>query len=125
MATLVAEREYQVTEKDCITNTDLAIQTGDRLVLTAWGKIYAGVIFTGENGPEGWNGIDLDPKFPLTGSHPYCLFGSIAGNNFFIGNGRDLVYQGPGDKLVLRINDDSPANGSGAFHCRVQVWRQL
>jgi hypothetical protein len=55
----------------------LQVEKGDTLIFQAWGQIWAGVWFTGNNGPNGWNNLDNDPKFPLPGTHPYCLLGKL------------------------------------------------
>jgi hypothetical protein len=46
-------------------------------------------------------------------------------NYFYIGEGRTREpYNGERlNRLCLRINDDLPGNGNGAFTCRVRVWR--
>lgn len=107
------------------------------------GSIWAGVIGTGNNGPNGWDGIEYDTKFPLHGgmdpvnAHPYCLLAKL-NNYFFIGangigkqrflypmhNGfLELVDTIQGVPLHIRINDDAPGNGNGSFSCRLKVWR--
>ena len=50
----------------------------DGVVLSASGSIWAGVVATFSNGPEGWNNLDNDPKFPLPGTNPYCLLYALA-----------------------------------------------
>ncbi len=100
------------------------VRDNDRIVIKSSGQIWAGVVLTGNNGPDGWHNIDGDPKFPLKGSHPYCLYGIIGSDEFYIGFGKDYRYNGPGASLQLAINDDVPGNGAGAFHCTVEVWRE-
>jgi len=34
-----------------------------------------------------------------------------------------VIYRGPGSKLFLRINDNQPGNGSGAFQAHVEVYQ--
>jgi hypothetical protein len=103
------------------------------------GSIWAGVALTGNNDADGWQNVDYDTKFPLHGgidphnAHPYCLLGKLV-NYFFIGKaGRQgqFIYSTNSDAMpnpegipfYLRINDDTPGNGSGQFTCRVRVWR--
>jgi len=123
---LVVSREYTVNERDFDIGTGLQLQTGDRLRIDAWGNIWAGVWLTGLNGPRGWNAIEYDPKFPLSATHPYSLIGKIgAGGYFYIGDDANIDgVPDPGGELLLRINDDVPGNGSGAFTCLVQVYRE-
>lgn len=123
MSTLVAEQTIQVNERDFDVDTNLDIRTGDRLVISASGEIWAGVWLTGRNGPDGWNNIDLNPKFPLVCSHPYCLLGRLDGRYFFAGSGIERVYTGRDSRLFLRINDDAPGNGNGAFTAHIEVYR--
>jgi hypothetical protein len=120
---LVESREVQVAEKDAAVDTHMQVRAGDTLIFHAWGTIWAGVWFTGNNGPEGWNWIDNDPKFPLKGSHPFCLIGRLDSGPFFIGSDRRLDQTPDQGTLFLEINDDVHGNGNGAFHCQVQHYR--
>jgi hypothetical protein len=58
-----------------------------------------------------------------------CLLGKTPDDGyFFVGSSLRRTYQnaslGPGTtRLSLRINDNKPANGAGAFSVRIQVWR--
>jgi hypothetical protein len=122
---LIYEIEHTVREADADRDTGAEVKPLDRVVLSASGSIWAGVWLTGQNGPNGWSNIDLDPKFPLVGSHPYCLVGKSNGRYFFVGEGREYFHRQNPSRLMLRTNDDSPGNGSGAFNCSVQVWRRV
>jgi hypothetical protein len=115
----------EVRENQYDVDTGLEILPLDYLTFNAVGDIWAGVIFTGQNGPKGWNNIDLDPKFPLVGSHPYALIGRLAGRYFYVGQGLSIYYRGNASRLYLRTNDDMPGNGSGAFNCAVQQFRRV
>jgi hypothetical protein len=121
--TLVVDKTVTVNESDFDVDTGVDVRTGDRLVVSASGQIWAGVAFTGNNGPQGWNNIDCDPKFPLPCSHPFALLGKLNGSYFFIGSGIDKVHTGGDSRLFLRINDDTPANGNGSFTVHIQVFR--
>jgi hypothetical protein len=121
--TLVVDKTVTVHESDFDVDTGVDVRTGDRLVVSASGQIWAGVAFTGNNGPQGWNNIDCDPKFPLPCSHPYALLGKLNGSYFYIGSGIDQVHTGGDSRLFLRINDDAPANGNGSFTVHIQVFR--
>jgi hypothetical protein len=120
---LVASRQVQIRESDWDVNTHMQVQRGDTLIFHAWGQIWAGVWFTGNNGPKGWNDIDNNDKFPMPAAHPYGLLGLLDNGYFFVGDyHRDDKADDQGT-LFLRINDDVPGNGNGAFQCLVQVYR--
>jgi hypothetical protein len=122
---LINEQNVEVREADYDVDTGLELQYRDRFTIAANGAIWAGVWLTGQNGPRGWNNIDLDPKFPLQASHPFALIGRLDGKYTYIGDGVDRFYFGRGSRLSLRTNDDLPGNGSGAFHALVQQWRKV
>jgi hypothetical protein len=124
MVDIVYDNIVSVNEGDRDVDTQMDIKFGDRLVFSAYGEIWAGVWFTGRNGPQGWDNIAYDRKFPLPGTHPYCLLGRLDGRLFYIGIGFDRFYLGRNSRLYLRINDDSPGNGDGSFFCHIQVYRE-
>lgn len=64
---LHASRRVQVNERDEDVDTHVDVRTGDTLIFHANGSIWAGVWWTGLNGPNGWNHKDHDPKFPTAG----------------------------------------------------------
>jgi hypothetical protein len=126
----VLERWIDVPES---TRTDIAtgiiLRPGDEFALTGTGSIWAGVFFTGLNGPEGWNTIENNQNFPLHGTanaRPFSLIGRFSNEGYFyIGNGLGRrAFRGNANReLLLRINDNTPSNGSGAFRCLIEVWR--
>ena len=123
---LVAAGDFSVPESSGGEDTGFDIQPRDRVVCYASGEIWAGVAFTGANGPEGWHYRDSNRKFPLPGGHPYSLLGQLGGRYFEIGKALERYHMGATtERLILRTNDDSPGNGSGAFGCRVEVWRRV
>jgi hypothetical protein len=102
------------------------LMPGDSYSIQATGQIWAGVAFTGENGPEGWANTDCDKKFPLPCAHPFSLLMRYYDSGPWIEVGR--VYQGSYNglddtQMVFRINDDVPGNGSGYFNVYVTVVR--
>jgi hypothetical protein len=123
------ERTVTVRESDSDVSTGYNLQYGDRVTLSASGSIWAGVWFTGRNGPQGWNTYDCDEKFPLRCSRPFSLLKRIgtAGDNHgysYVGKGQDFFYYGQtGELLSLRINDDEPGNGNGSFSAVVRIYR--
>src|SRR4051794_16130892 len=51
---LQESREVQVGEGDGPVDTHIDVRQGDTLFFHAWGSIWAGVWWTGNNGPRGW-----------------------------------------------------------------------
>ena len=118
--------ESQRGEQD----TNITLRPGDEYELTGADTIWAGVWLTGLNGPEGWNDrVETNPASPMSNqpdAHPFALIGRFGANPYFyVGHGISRkAYNLPVPaNLRLRINDNAPGNGSGAFRCRVQVWR--
>jgi hypothetical protein len=136
---LVSDQTVVVTEADADVDTGVDLQLEDEFVIDASGQIWAGVWATGTNGPNGWNSIDYDLKFPVHGlpdGHPYALIGKLgSGGYFFVGAryprnppDRQLHTDPSVQRLWFRTNDDVPNNGSKrepgkGFTCRIRVWR--
>jgi hypothetical protein len=104
-------------------DTHIQVNRGDTLIFHAQGQIWAGVWLTGLNGPDRWTNIDNDLKFPLPGTHPYCLLGVLDNGPFFVGSYHRINQADDQGELFLEINDDVHGNGSGAFTCIVQQYR--
>lgn len=118
-----------VRESDGDVDTGVDLAYGDHWDVLAMGTIWAGVWFTGENGPEGWADVDHDPKFPLhegPEAHPFCLLGKLGaeGRYFYVGNLTRKWRHSAQEtcRLLLRTNDDMPGNGRGKFNCRIRLW---
>ena len=126
---MVVDKWLTVFEFNSDIDTGILLRNNDWLDITVSGSIWAGVWFTGENGPDGWRGWRASGDSPLPGSPPFSLLGMTAEDGyFFIGDGLRRTYLnetlGPGEtRLALRINDDHPGNGSGAFNVHIVVWR--
>ena len=126
---LAVDEWFDVSERtEGDTSTGIILQPGDEFQLTGKGLIWAGVWLTGLNGPEGWEDWLAEPGSPRTGIAPFSLIGRFEDESSYFLIGRELTRrQFPLDspkQLMLKINDDTPNNGSGAFRCRVQVWRR-
>lgn len=82
-------------------------------------KIWAGVWLTGENGPAGWTDWPAGEDYPLPGEPAFSLIGKIGNGPWqYIGrHEKDFTNVKPGyvQKVVLRVNDNLPGNGTGAF----------
>jgi hypothetical protein len=126
---LIADKWITVGEWQSDVDTNINLKNGDWLDVAASGTIWAGVWFTGPNTARGWEGWTAGNDKPLPGSPPFCLLGRTTDEGYFyIGDNLRRTYQsgtlGPGEtRLFLRINDNTPGNGSGAFNVRVMVWR--
>jgi hypothetical protein len=129
---LFLDQTVDVTEADSDVDTGIDLEMEDELEIEASGEIWAGVWATGNNGPNGWDNIEYDTKFPLHGvpdAHPYALIGKLgAGTYFFVGTRFRYTHFDSPQRLYLRTNDDTPNNGSKreagkAFTCHIKVWR--
>jgi hypothetical protein len=122
----VSEGTFNVPERVREVDTGMNVNVGDTVIFNASGSIWAGVWFTGENGPAGWDNLHHAPTngfYPLPGGRIYSLVGRInRGPAFYIGEGREMTMREAG-RLSLLINDNVVNNGSGSFSCRVQVYR--
>jgi hypothetical protein len=118
---------FQLNESDYDISTGITVEPGQRLVINAWGEIWAGVWFTGRNGPQGWLGWHAGPDSPLPFAAPFSVLGRLEGRYFYVGTGIELIYRPPagvgGSQLWLRINDNTPGNGWGAFSAHVEVYQ--
>lgn len=94
---------------------------GESLSVEPYGNehIWAGVIFTGTNGPEGWPGTSASSAYPLPGGREYSLIARIGNNPYeYVGSAnRSFKNDKPGyiQRVRFRINDNTPGNGNGAF----------
>lgn len=117
-------KQIEVREGDWDVGTSIQVKQGDTLIFSAWGQIWAGVWFTGTNGPRGWDWRDTNNKFPLPGGHPYQLLGKLDTGYFEVNDYARLDQTPDQGELYLRINDDVPGNGNGSFQCVVQCYRE-
>ena len=111
-----------VTEKRGIADTGKDVTTGHQVNIDATGdKIWAGVWFTGNNGPKGWSELaPLGGDWPKPGARKFSLLAKVAGKTYYVGNGTTFTPSS-GGRVYLQINDDVPDNGSGAFTAWVDV----
>jgi hypothetical protein len=125
---LIVDRWIPVRESDANVDTGIDVRPRDEYAFEATGTIWPGVWLAGRNGPQGWDNIDHNPKFPLhegAYAHPFSLLGRFVGlPYFYIGASRTRERYSDNQvrRLQLRINDDVPGNGNGEFSCRVRVW---
>lgn len=93
---------------------------GESLEVTPYDdQIWAGIWFTGTNGPDGWSGTSASSAYPLPGAPEYSLIARIGNNPYeYVGSAqRSFTNNRPGyrQRVRFRVNDNTPGNGSGAF----------
>ena len=76
-------------------------------------QIWAGVWFTGNNGPAGWTSLG-NSQTPAPQFRAFSLLTRIGTDYRYIGNGASFRATTTGP-LYLVINDDVPCNGNGSF----------
>src|SRR3954449_4729994 len=129
LMSLIVDKWVTVGEWQSDVDPNILLKNGDWLNVSAQGRIWAGVWFTGENTARGGGGGTAGNDKPLPGSPPFCLLGRTSEDGYFyVGDQLTRTYQnaslGPGEtSFFLRINDNAPGNGSGAFNVHVMVWR--
>lgn len=123
----VSQAFRTIGEGSTSIDSGVVLNPGQWLSMSGAGQIWSGVLFSSNNGPEGWNSIVNDPTFPLNGSRPYSLIGRLEGfPNDYIGVSNATTQQVSGPThLILRTNDNVPGDGSGAFQCRTELWKNL
>jgi hypothetical protein len=109
-----------VHESDLDVNTGCVLHDGDRVSVRATGTIGNGWWFS-YNGPEGESGYADNRNYPLLSARKYSLLARTNNNYRYVGRTASFTYAGSGSDLLLRINDDVPGNGSGAFNVEVTV----
>lgn len=119
----VCQPTFNDNENDTDVYSGCTLQNGDQVVIQASGSIWAGVWFTGNNGPEGWTNAANGSHFPSPPSRAYSLLAKVDGQYRYAGNYSAFTYYGTGTPLFTRINDDTPGNGNGGFTVTVTVTR--
>jgi len=127
---LQADHWFTLRESTAELYTGIVLEDGDEYEFNSTGEMWAGVTGTGTHGPNGWDGITWDARFPLYGSldpvhaHPFCVLGRFNGGYFFIGQHRprERYLKLEPAPIRLRVNDPAPGNGTGEFRVRVRVW---
>jgi hypothetical protein len=113
----VPQNEYDVP-------VDIEAEDGDRLEISADGQIWAGVLFTGKNGPEGWTNTAVDSKFPAPNARAYGLLVKVGHDYMYVGRKRRINVRNGGGEVFMRINDDDPSSGNGEFNVRLRQLRR-
>jgi hypothetical protein len=127
--TTVVDKYINVGEGDGLVDANVEVMNGDEVDISVSGSIWAGVWFTGRNGPEGWVGWHAGNEWPLPGANLYSLLGHTAADGYFyVGRGRRWTYRneslGSGrTRLEFEINDRAHGNGDGSFQVHLIVRR--
>ena len=112
---LFSRTDVELSECSGRINTGYTVSSGQRVEVVAdpFRQIWAGVWFSGKNGPAGWttpgNSQTPSPKSPAFG-----LLARVGTDYQYIGNGASFTATTNGP-LYLVINDDVPCNGNGSF----------
>jgi hypothetical protein len=126
-ANFLGDYEVIVREADHDVYTGIDLEDNDEFEITATGQIH-GFGIAGASGPDGWTQLAENPRWPLhTGldpeAHQFALLGSLGGY-FNVGASfpRTRFLHSEPLPLYLRINDDNPGDGSGAFTVTISLW---
>lgn len=125
-----APREVTITVPGTSRGTDtgLDLRAGDRVTLSATGRVIAGRR-AGEVGPEGGNANGVGS---ILGTRPVptagvgALIGYVRMSNgqasqpFIVGSQQNFTAQADG-RLILLVNDDNYADNGGQFSVRIVV----
>lgn len=122
----IANQRFTVRESDRDLDTGIEIRDKDRIRINTSGEIWSGVLFSFGNDADGWVAHHANGRSPLPGAPPFSMLARVGRSPFFlVGKNFDHIFKGNTGNLVLRINDDVPANGSGAFSSHVIVDRNV
>jgi hypothetical protein len=114
--------DIQVYESNYDVNTGIDVAPGETVRVRCEGTIWAGVLLTGRNGPDGWVGYHAGSDYPLPNAWSYSLLGKLNNRYYYNGSSHDQVQYSATSRLYLRINDNVPGNGNGYFSCDVEVY---
>ena len=94
-------------------DTGIAVNPGDRVTISATGRIWSGVWLAGEHDARGWPGHPADPGAPMPTGTAYSLIGRFGSGDWFETGQLWAGSPGPGTqgRLQLNINDNNPYNG--------------
>ncbi len=108
-----------VQAKDDWTYSNLTVRRGDRIHLSASGRVKLSA--TKESGPEG---IELEDKNKLIVDRPTGALIAVIGDDnddfIYVGRENDFVAKRDG-KLFLSVNEGDLTDNNGTFNVRVKV----
>jgi hypothetical protein len=106
-----------------LVNTDILVNPGDSLKISADGQIWSGVFASGTHGPEGWVGHTADAYAPQPAGTAYCLVYRL-GTSPWVEAGRfweGTAEAGQAGTLQFNVNDNNPYNGDAQKRWTVVV----
>jgi len=117
--TIAKEVVVSVQAKDDWTYASMIVRRGDRIQVSATGKVKLSA--TRESGPEG---INVDDKDKLLLERPTGSLIAVIGEDnddfIYIGREGEFVAQRDG-KLFLSVNEGDLADNEGSFSVRVKI----
>jgi hypothetical protein len=121
-------RDLEVNANQLWTDTEIYLNAGDRLTISAGGTVELDADHTcGPNGlNRGWG--DLVASYPVTNAGKGALIGRFTDNPAarpFLVGGRVERTAPVNGKLFLGINQTSASSGMGSFHVTVEVMRGM
>jgi len=109
--------------------TGITVTAGDTVDVRGTGEIWAGVWFTGRNGPSGWGELaPHQPGWPVPNEYKFSLICGFDGDSWeswkFAGAHNSFANSHSTPRqLFVGINDNDLSSGDGAFEVRVDVKR--
>jgi hypothetical protein len=102
-------------------HTDIAVDTGDRLVIEYISGQWSIYPPWGYAGPEGYDSsFPLNPDYPMPNVQPATLIGKIGQSVFKVGERLDMIVQESG-RLYLRMNDNKVVDNDGSLQIQISV----
>lgn len=121
-AGLVAEKEVKVAAAADWTSTEIRVQRGQRVAVTASGEVELG-----NNQRSGPNGITLNDSRKLLLSSPTGALIAVVGDDnddfVFVGVGGEFVATHSG-VLFLSVNEGNLKDNNGSFSAKVKVFNK-
>src|SRR5262249_13388501 len=117
---VIAEKTVSVAAAADWTSTEIRIQRGQRIVITASGEVDLG-----DNQRTGPDGISLTDSRKLVAARPTGALIAVVGddNDDFVFVGSDTAFDAPQNgTLFLSVKEDTLKDNKGAFGARVKVW---
>ncbi|MDX2030982.1 MAG: hypothetical protein SF339_09955 [Blastocatellia bacterium] len=116
----IAEKTVSVAAAADWTSTEIRVQRGQRIVISATGEVDLG-----DNQRTGPEGVQLADNGKLLGTQPTGLLIAVVGddNNDFIPVGKGGEFRAPHNGILfLSVNEGNLKDNNGAFVARVKVF---
>ncbi len=115
----IAEKTVSVAAGADWTSTDIRVQRGQRIVISAIGEVDLG-----DNKRTGPGGLNLADKDKLMSEHPTGALIAVIGddNNDFVFVGQSTEFEAKHNGILfLSVNEGNLRDNNGAFVARVKV----